>query len=272
MKTIISFLISILFSLSIFAQGLPVTDSTSDIIPVKVDTVHYVITAQQLASDTAMVSAVAQILTKLLPPQYVWIIAALVVLIIGFLVILSHMDVKLFKKSAVILLLLCAGTLVNAQVISNERMTKYYQKHPAKALLLGGTSTTATTTGHILSLEPSFGLNALTIQKGLNGWESSGIVAPSFTYGLSFGEYTSNVNNMTVANYLTLGAGIAAGVIPQSVLSGSFQTYGFVTIYNYATLGAGYDAVTKKPFFGLAASVPLFTFKQGLGSYILKLF
>ena len=268
MKTLISFFTLLLFSIVTFA-------TPQDSLPVKADTIHYVVTAQHLATDTAFIKIVGQVLTQLLPPKWAALIAALVVLLIGILVILSHMDIKLFKKAGVILLLLGAGTLLNAQVISNERMTKYYQKHPDKAMLLGPVTPggpATSTTGHILSMEPAFGLNALTIQKGLSGWESSGIVAPSFTYGLSVGEYVANVNNMTVTNYFTLGGGIAAGVIPQSILSGSFQAYGFVTIYNYATLGAGFDAVTKKPFFGLGASVPLFTFKQGLGSYILKLF
>lgn len=270
MKTIISFFICILFSMAMFAQGLPPLDSTADILPVKVDTAHYVINAQQLATDTTLIHAIGNIVIQFLPAKWIPIAGSILMAFILLLVILSHMDIKLFKKASIILALLSIGYISNAQTIGNERMTKYYQRHPEKAVLLGGSA--PSTTGYILSLEPSFGLNALTIQKGLNGWESSGIVAPAFTYGLSFGEYTANVNNMTVANYLTIGAGIAAGIIPHSIIQGSFQSYGFVTIYNYATIGAGYDAITKKPFFGLAASVPLFTFKQGLGSYILKLF
>ena len=265
MKTLL-FVAFCLFSICIFADTIP---------PLPHDTVHYVITSQQLASDTVLIKTIGTIVMQFLPPKWAAVCGLLIGLLIFVLVILSHCDVKLFKRAAILLLLISLGFgMTNAQTISNERTNKYYAKHPSKAILLGqeGVTAPATTSGYIISLEPSFGLNALTVQKGPSGWASSGSINPSFTYGLSFGEYTQSINNMQVANYFTLGAGLAAGVIPSSVISGSFQTYGFATIYNYATIGAGYDVATRKPFFGIGASVPFFTFKQGLGSYILKLF
>ena len=166
----------------------------------------------------------------------------------------------------------------SAQTISAEKKTKYYQVTskpktvtPAKKSLAPVVSIPAS--GTIIYSTPLVGIGGLAIQKGLNGWAATGTVNPSLTYSIGCGEYTTNPDgSLSIEPYVNVGAFVAAGVIPQSILAGSFQVDGSLGVYKYNNVAVGYDVLTKKPFIALGAQVSLFTFKRGLGSSIIHLF
>ena len=181
---------------------------------------------------------------------------------------------KSLTKVSAVLLLLTVGLGAQAQALSKERVNKYRGTvAQAKAKTAKALAPAVSGTGTIVYSTPSFGIGALVIQKSLSGWAATGTITPSFSYSIGCGQYTSNADgSLTIEPYVNLGAFVAAGIIPQSILSGSVQLGGSLGIYKYNSLAIGYDAITKKPFFALGASISLFTFKQGLGSSIIHLY
>lgn len=133
-------------------------------------------------------------------------------------------------------------------------------------------TTTIPASGTIIYTCPNVGLSALTIQPYKAGWETQGAIAPSASYSIGIGEYSTNSDgSLDVQPYLNIGAFAAVGYIP-TANSASVQLGGALGIYKYTNVAIGYDLVTRKPFVGVGAAISISTFKKGLGSTILDTF
>jgi hypothetical protein len=183
------------------------------------------------------------------------------------------------KKLLLISLGVALAIGLHAQTISADKAAKSPALKKAAPITVSGVPMKALgvaatpASGHILYATPAVGIGALTITKSFDKWQATGTVNPSFAYGIGVGEYTTNPDgSYEIQPYVSCSAFVAAGIIPQSILQGSFQVGGSLGVYKYANVAAGYDAITKQPFIALGANVSLFTFQKGLGSTILKLF
>ena len=226
------------------------------------------------AKDSAELAAGTQIIVQNVPASYVPIVALISAIAGLILAFLSHFDIKLFKKASVILVLLCLGTLANAQTISDAQMTKYYSKHMNKAVLLGNEKSLApvSISGNLWFAGPNVGLEAMNVlTTGFKNFEMSGSILPSFSYGIGFGQYQNAANGTyNIQPDFMLNAIIAGGAsfTPANIAKGNFQLGLSACIYKYANVGFVRDFAQSRWAFIAGASFALSNFKPGIGSFI----
>jgi hypothetical protein len=164
---------------------------------------------------------------------------------------------------------------VQAQTFSSAKVCNYQDNQPAQPGIVKAEMPT-TGSGHIVFGTQNFNTSFLTFQKSNGNWSASGTLTAGTSYTFGIGDYTVNPNgDVTVVTYANIGAGISGGVMANpdaNGIQGTVNIYGTVGIYNYIQLAGGIDVVNKRPFVGIGANVPLFTFKKGATGRIFKLF